>query len=142
MSEIRPLTPRECVELLATQPVGRLAFSENALPTVRPVNFFLHDGDIVVRTSRSGSIARLTKEVVAFEVDSIDPATHTGWSVVVIGKVKPVTDVADLVALSGPGHRPWADGERSHFLRIPIEIVSGRLLRLAEPGAVTDAAAS
>ncbi|TNC19628.1 pyridoxamine 5'-phosphate oxidase family protein [Amycolatopsis alkalitolerans] len=142
MTDIRPLTPRECVKLLSSQPVGRLAFSENALPTIRPVNFFLHNGDIIVRTSRSGSISKLTKEVVAFEVDSLDPATHTGWSVVVIGRVTPVTDVDELAAMADPGHRPWAGGERSLFLRIPVDIISGRILQLAATDAVGDAAAS
>lgn len=142
MTEIRPLTPRECVELLPSQPIGRLAFSENALPTIRPVDFFVHDGDIILRTTRSGSIGKLTKEVVAFEVDNIDPQTHTGWSVVVIGRVKPVTEIDELVALADPKRRPWPDGERAHFLRIPVELISGRMLRLADPDSVAGAAAS
>ncbi|WP_236792901.1 pyridoxamine 5'-phosphate oxidase family protein [Amycolatopsis sp. GM8] len=140
MTEIRPLTPSECLRLLSSQPIGRLAFSEDALPMIRPVNFFVHEGDIIVRTGVTGSIGKLTNEVVAFEVDSVDPVTHTGWSVVVIGRVALVTDVDDLVRLADPRHRPWPSGERSRFLRLPIEIISGRSLRLAE--AVPDSATS
>ncbi|TNC27750.1 pyridoxamine 5'-phosphate oxidase family protein [Amycolatopsis alkalitolerans] len=131
MSDIRPLTPRECLDLLASQSIGRLAYSESALPAIRPVNYFLHNGDVIVRTSRGGSLAKLTKEVVAFEVDSVDPDTRTGWSVVVVGKVRPVSDIEELVALADPLRRPWADGERAHFLRVPIEIISGRRLELS-----------
>ncbi|HVV29466.1 MAG TPA: pyridoxamine 5'-phosphate oxidase family protein [Mycobacteriales bacterium] len=134
MPEIRPLAPKECVELMATEAIGRLAFSEHALPTIRPVNFFLSAGDIILRTARTGALGRLTEEVVALEVDRIDRETHTGWSVVAIGKVHPVTDIDELVALADPGRRPWAPGERPRFLRIPIDIISGRLLRLPAGG--------
>jgi nitroimidazol reductase NimA-like FMN-containing flavoprotein (pyridoxamine 5'-phosphate oxidase superfamily) len=136
MSDPRALTPRECLELLPSRPVGRLAFSANAMPDIRPVNFFLHDGSIVIRTSRTGSLARLTGQVVAFEVDDFDAGTRTGWSVVVLGKVQPVTDIDELVTLAGPRHRPWPSGERSRFLRIPIDLVSGRLFELSGADAV------
>jgi nitroimidazol reductase NimA-like FMN-containing flavoprotein (pyridoxamine 5'-phosphate oxidase superfamily) len=119
--------------LLSSMSVGRLVFSEGALPAIRPVNFVLHGGDVVVRASRSGALGKLTEEVVAFEVDSIDPDTHTGWSVVVVGKAAPVTDIDELVALADPRHRPWAPGERTRFLRIQIEIITGRRLALANP---------
>ena len=138
MTEMRPLTARECFDLLATQDVGRVAFSEHAMPTIRPVNFVLDNGDIVIRTGTSGSISRLTSEVVAFEVDHFDRHSHTGWSVVVLGKVHPVTDVDDLVRLADPQHRPWPAGDRSHFLRIPVDIISGRVLPLSDTGPLAD----
>lgn len=128
MSELSPLTTRECLELLASQHFGRLAYTDQALPTIRPVNFVLHNGDVVVRTSVSGSMSRLAGQIVAFEVDSVDPVTQTGWSVVVVGKVRPVADVDELVALADPMHRPWAPGERAYFFRISTELVSGRTL--------------
>jgi nitroimidazol reductase NimA-like FMN-containing flavoprotein (pyridoxamine 5'-phosphate oxidase superfamily) len=128
MNELRPLSRSECVTLLASVPVGRLVFSEGALPAVRPVNFVVYQGDIIVRTSRHGAIARLNNEVVAFEVDEIDPETRTGWSVVAVGKSEPVTDIDDLVMLSDPVHRPWPSGDRGHFVRVRIELISGRRL--------------
>jgi nitroimidazol reductase NimA-like FMN-containing flavoprotein (pyridoxamine 5'-phosphate oxidase superfamily) len=144
MNELRPLSCSECETLLASAPVGRLVFSEGALPAVRPVNFVLHRGDIIVRTSRHGAIARLNNDVVAFEVDEIDPETRTGWSVVVVGKSEPVTDIDDLVMLCDPAHRPWPSDDRGHFLRIRVEIISGRRLALregrgvsAQPGATS-----
>ncbi|GHF52506.1 nitroimidazol reductase NimA-like FMN-containing flavoprotein (pyridoxamine 5'-phosphate oxidase superfamily) [Amycolatopsis bartoniae] len=142
MTDLRPLTPRECLDRLASQAVGRLAFSEHALPTVRPVNFVLHHGDIVVRTSAAGAIGRLSGEVVAFEVDDVEPAPATGWSVVVVGKAEAVTDAEELATLAGPRHPLWAHGERSRFLRIPIDMISGRMLRLAVADPVPGAAAS
>ncbi|WP_432844944.1 pyridoxamine 5'-phosphate oxidase family protein [Amycolatopsis sp. CA-161197] len=135
MTELRPLGTRECLDLLSTQPVGRLVFSENALPAIRPVNFFVHEGNIIVRSSRTGSIATLCDDLVAFEVDSIDPTTRTGWSVVVLGKANPVTEIDELVALAEPRYRPWPGGERSHFLRIPIEVINGRMFQVPDGGA-------
>ena len=142
MTDLRPLTPRECLERLATRAVGRLAFSEHALPTVRPVNFVLQDGDILVRTSATGGIGRLSGEVVAFEVDDLEPAPATGWSVVVVGKAEAVTDAGELAALADPRHPLWANGARSRFLRIPIDMISGRVLRLTATSPVSGAAAS
>ncbi|HVV14767.1 pyridoxamine 5'-phosphate oxidase family protein [Amycolatopsis sp.] len=133
MTPLRPLTRSECLDLMKTAPVGRLVFSEGALPAIRPVNFVLHQGDVVLRAARSGAIGKLSDEVVAFEVDEIDPDTRTGWSVVAVGKIEPVTDVGEIVAMAGPAHRPWAPGERDRFLRIRVEIVNGRRLSLGGP---------
>ncbi|GAB2971753.1 pyridoxamine 5'-phosphate oxidase family protein [Amycolatopsis acidiphila] len=132
MTEIRLLTPRECGELLSSQRIGRLAFSENALPTILPVSFFLHEGDIVLYAG-AGPAGRLTKEVVAFEVDSLDPHAHSGWSVVVIGRITPATDLE---------HVAWTTGEQGRLLRLPVELISGRVLSLRDPDSVSGAATS
>lgn len=133
MSDLLPLTTRECLDLLATQQLGRLAYTEHAMPSIRPVNFFLHRAELVVRTSRGGSMSALEGQVVAFETDQIDPLAETGWSVVVVGKVRTVVDIDELVASADPDHRPWAGGERAHFFRIPTDVVSGRVLRAHTP---------
>ncbi|NKQ52046.1 pyridoxamine 5'-phosphate oxidase family protein [Amycolatopsis sp. K13G38] len=131
MNELRPLSSEECVTLLSSKPVGRLVFTEDAMPAIRPVNFVLDSGgDIVVRVSSQGAIAKLSSEVVAFEADEIDPVTHTGWSVVAVGKAEPIVGINELVELADPAHRPWAPGERARFLRIRVELLSGRLLTL------------
>jgi nitroimidazol reductase NimA-like FMN-containing flavoprotein (pyridoxamine 5'-phosphate oxidase superfamily) len=133
MNEPRLLSRDECETLLSSVQVGRLVFSEGALPAIRPVNFVMHRGDVVVRASRAGGLGKLADEVVAFEVDSIDPDTHTGWSVVVVGKAEPVTNIDELVSLANPRRRPWASGDRAQLLRIRIEIITGRRLALADP---------
>jgi nitroimidazol reductase NimA-like FMN-containing flavoprotein (pyridoxamine 5'-phosphate oxidase superfamily) len=130
MNKLRSLLPKECLALLGSAPVGRLVFTEDALPAIRPVNFILHDGDIVVRTSPTGALGKLADQVVAFEVDEIAPGTHTGWSVVAVGKVEHITDIETLVAMSDPIRKPWAPGTRSCYLRIPIEIITGREITL------------
>ena len=83
----------ECLGLLALASVGRVALSANALPTVEPVRFRLVDDHIVFQTGRGA-----TKNVIAFQVDKIDPESHEGWSVVVTGVAHEVTDPAELAA--------------------------------------------
>ncbi|PRX48359.1 nitroimidazol reductase NimA-like FMN-containing flavoprotein (pyridoxamine 5'-phosphate oxidase superfamily) [Prauserella shujinwangii] len=128
--DIEELAEADCLELLRAEPVGRLVFTERALPAIRPVNFVLDGHDVVVRSAPGSWADRLGGSIVAFEVDRIDPATHTGWSVVVLGKVATVTDVDTLVRLSDPRHRPWAPGRHDRYLRIRPGTITGRRLAL------------
>jgi uncharacterized protein len=75
----------ECLRLLRSAAVGRLAYTRSALPVVRPVSFRLEEGGVVI-PSRSGSplLDAVRGAVVAFEVDSYD-AERTGWTVSVVG---------------------------------------------------------
>jgi uncharacterized protein len=131
-NELETLDFRECLALLRTQAVGRLIFTEQALPAIRVVNYRVHHGQIALRLGRSPWVPRLDRTVVAFEVDDIDQAAHTGWSVVAIGKARLVVDIDELVTLSEPAHRPWAPGRRDQVLCVDMEQVTGRRLRLPE----------
>jgi nitroimidazol reductase NimA-like FMN-containing flavoprotein (pyridoxamine 5'-phosphate oxidase superfamily) len=110
--------------------VGRLVFSADALPAIRPVNFAVVNGRIVVRGARDSWAGKLDNAVVAFEVDEIDEKTNTGWNVVVIGKAHIVTDVDEIVQLSDPGTRPWVNGHHDRFLTVDMEQITGRRLTL------------
>jgi hypothetical protein len=68
---------------------------------------------------------------VAFQADELDPDLRTGWSVTVVGHAQRITDVDELVEVSGTFIQPWVDGRRDHFIRIRTEKVTGR--RLCEP---------
>jgi nitroimidazol reductase NimA-like FMN-containing flavoprotein (pyridoxamine 5'-phosphate oxidase superfamily) len=128
--EIETLDETECLDLLRSQPVGRIVFTENALPAIRPVNFLLEGKDVIIRTSGDAWLPKVGGSVVAFEVDQIYPQTSPGWSVVGLGKAEVVTDIDALVRWSEPAHRPWAPGVRDRFLRIRAGEVSGRRLAL------------
>jgi nitroimidazol reductase NimA-like FMN-containing flavoprotein (pyridoxamine 5'-phosphate oxidase superfamily) len=128
--ELEILEREQCLDLLQTARVGRLIFTEHALPAVQPVNFQLWHGDIVIRVASGTKLAAAVGNlVVAFETDELEPDLRTGWSVTVVGHVQLITDVADLVELSGLFLQPWDDGRRDYFLRIRIEKVTGRRLR-------------
>ncbi|GAA3993438.1 pyridoxamine 5'-phosphate oxidase family protein [Thermobifida alba] len=121
------LTREECLRLLAEAPIGRIVFTDQALPAVQPVNFTMLGTDIVVRTSPESKLAQATRDtVVAFEVDDYDVATRTGWSVMVVGIGHAVDDPEERAVLEALPLRSWAPGPRSHFIRIMTDIVTGR----------------
>jgi nitroimidazol reductase NimA-like FMN-containing flavoprotein (pyridoxamine 5'-phosphate oxidase superfamily) len=123
------LDRRECLRLLASAQVGRVVHTDRALPACTPVSFRLVGPAVVFRTSPGSRLAAATADaVVAFEVDEIDPATSTGWSVLVRGVASAVRDVSALVRLEQLGLVPWAGPDRPHWVHIAIADVTGRRL--------------
>lgn len=121
------LDEEECLALLAGGRVGRVAVSIGALPAIFPVNFCLVGGSVVFRTGAGTKLAAATDHaVVAFEVDQVDPATRGGWSVLAIGMASRVEDPEELAELRDLQLAPWAGGRRDHYVRIAVEMVSGR----------------
>jgi nitroimidazol reductase NimA-like FMN-containing flavoprotein (pyridoxamine 5'-phosphate oxidase superfamily) len=126
---LKELSKDECLQLMASVPIGRIIFTRQALPAVELVNFALDHGDIVIRTDRSGKLAAATREaVVAFEADCMDTAGRSGWSVTAIGQCREVTDPEERRGLLRMGLNSWAPGERAHFIRISPGILNGRRL--------------
>jgi nitroimidazol reductase NimA-like FMN-containing flavoprotein (pyridoxamine 5'-phosphate oxidase superfamily) len=131
--ELEILNRRQCLDRLDTVRVGRLVFTEDELPAVQPVNFRLWRDDVVIRVAGGAKLAAAADNlVVAFEADELDPDLRQGWSVTVVGHAQRITDVDELVELSGTFLQPWVDGRRDHFVRIRIEKMTGRSFR--EPG--------
>ncbi|NKQ57592.1 pyridoxamine 5'-phosphate oxidase family protein [Amycolatopsis sp. K13G38] len=130
-TELESLDYKQCLALMRTQAVGRLVFTDHALPAVRPVNFTLRQGEVILRLGRSPWVRRLDHTVVAFEVDQIDQTAQAGWSVVVVGKARLLVDIDELVTNSDPLHRSWAPGPRDQTLAIDIEQITGRRLLTA-----------
>jgi uncharacterized protein len=88
-----------CRALLSATRLGRLGFTQDALPAIQPVAYVLED-DRVIISARSDSrfVAGTRGAVVAFEIDSYDPDDRTGWSVTVLGPSRLVTDPAEQAA--------------------------------------------
>ena len=129
-SELGVLTRRQCLDLLEGVRVGRLVFTEDALPAVQPVNFRVWHDDVVIRVAGGPKlIAATDRQVVAFEADELDPDLRTGWSVTIVGHAEHITDVDEQVQVAGTFVQPWAEGRRDHFVRIRSEKVTGRELR-------------
>ncbi|MEU9053622.1 pyridoxamine 5'-phosphate oxidase family protein [Streptomyces sp. NPDC048384] len=127
------LDSAEALRLLGSVPLGRIVFTRHALPTVRPVNHVLDDGDIVIRTHEGAALISQTQSaagpgvVVAYEADAIDPQTHLGWSVVVTGYARPVTDPDDLARCRAL-LQPWVEQAMDQAIRIRPDLVTGVLL--------------
>ncbi|MFD7229179.1 pyridoxamine 5'-phosphate oxidase family protein [Streptomyces sp. NPDC059881] len=102
------LRREDALDLLSSVRLGRVAFSHQALPAIRPVNHVVDADDIVIRTHADSmllSSATDSEGVVAYEADEFDLATCTGWSVVVTGLATLVTDEAELDRFGRPSFR-------------------------------------
>lgn len=125
------LTKCECFGLLAREQLGRVTFVDDLGPMVLPVNFVLDRQMVVFRTDNGAKldVARSGGRV-AFEIDGIDAAAHTGWSVVVRGEAAEVTDPAELGRLRRLPLDPWPPGTKSRYVRILPAILTGRRISL------------
>ncbi|HZN13985.1 MAG TPA: pyridoxamine 5'-phosphate oxidase family protein [Acidimicrobiales bacterium] len=126
---LNELSPDECIRLLGDQSVGRLAVAfPGEPPTVVPVNYLIEGDVIVFRSDLGQKLTRLRQQPVAFELDHIDYVHRTGWSVLVQGVAYEATHFeTDHLAL-----HPWAEGEKSHWVRIVPSSITGRRLVLPE----------
>ena len=119
----------ECERLLSTQRVGRLAVIDGRAPHIIPVNYATADGGTVVfRTDPGTILTEASLREVAFEVDSIDADAHTGWSVVVHGFGRDITDAIDEQSqhLRQLPLATWAPGERAQWFMVIPGSVTGR----------------
>ena len=120
----------ECLRLLAATELGRLAVNVPEWPPViRPVNYVFDESSksIVFRSARGSKFTALVLSgKAAFEIDGIGSAGETGWSVIVLGVAEEVTNTAEVDRLEQLGLRPWAPGEKHHWIRISTNVVSGR----------------
>jgi nitroimidazol reductase NimA-like FMN-containing flavoprotein (pyridoxamine 5'-phosphate oxidase superfamily) len=124
------LSRDECLALLGSVPIGRVGLSLSALPVVLPVNFAVCDDSVIVRTSEGSKFsAAITNAVVALEADHYDSLGHNGWSVLVQGSSRVVSDVAELERVRRLPLRPWANPDTDRFISISTDVVSGRRVR-------------
>jgi uncharacterized protein len=127
--ELARLSRERCLLLLASRSIGRFAHVESARALdVVPVNYSSRsDGSILFRSGPGPKLAAADRgDVVAFEVDDIDEATRTGWSVLVVGRARRLGDVASAGPVELP--EPWARGPRSHVVLIEPTRIEGRRL--------------
>ncbi|QYN39318.1 pyridoxamine 5'-phosphate oxidase family protein [Pseudonocardia sp. DSM 110487] len=131
--ELAELDKAECLRLLAGHEIGRVVFTDAALPAAQPVTYLLDDEEIVFRTSGGGKLAAATRNaVVAFQVDRIDTDTRTGWTVLGVGQAYEVVVPDRLAELAERMPTPWAPNRTAHTIAIPLQRLSGR--RLVVPG--------
>lgn len=125
-SSLEVIDRDECVRLLSGAVIGRMVFTDGALPAVVPVTFAVDGDDLVCRTSAGSRLARAADgAVLALEADQLDVVHRAGWSVLATGVAELVTDedqvrrVADLV-------EPWAPGDHDVAIRLRTTVLTGR----------------
>lgn len=129
MSDLVELTVSECLDLLEGGVVGRVALSTPLGPRIVPVNYAMHDGAVLFRTSPYSELgSHGPGSEAAFEIDHVDYDRHQGWSVVALGRLETVSpaELEDLRTVWEP--RPWAGGVRNLYLKLVWREVSGRRL--------------
>src|SRR6516225_6408037 len=89
------LSAGECLELLATHRFGRIAVVVDGRPVVFPINYALEGDSVVFRTAPGTKLSGAALGHVAFEIDGVNEATQTGWSVIVQGVGSEITFTLD-----------------------------------------------
>lgn len=127
------LSDEDAWELIRPGGVGRIVFDGERGPTAEPVNFaVLAPRSIVARTEPGSRIAALDgTDPVGFEVDHLDEAMRTGWSVFLTGAMHRATDPDELEVLRRLDVAPWAGGHRDAYMVLEVSETSGRRIELA-----------
>jgi len=128
--EVVQLDPAEAMRLLASVGHGRVVFTRDALPAIRPVNHLVDDGRVIVRTRLTAKVSAAVRSnadagvVVAYEADDLDPERRLGWSVVVTGLATTVSDPGQVDRYEQL-LRPWVNKVMDTVIAIEPEIVTG-----------------
>lgn len=127
-SSLEEIPRHECLELLASQPIGRVAVaSPGSAPLVVPVNYLL-DGEVVVFRSDIGAKLHALRHPVSFQVDCVDAIHRTGWSVLIRGTAYEATHwEVDHLHLES-----WAGDDKQHWVRVVPDVITGRRIRRPE----------
>jgi len=125
---LQALPREESLRLLRSVSVGRLVFTHLALPAIRPVNHVVEGNQVVIRpyvgTAIHSAVGDNAGMVVAYEADLIDPDTHLGWSVIIVGRASRLAD-----GLEADRYRrllqPWVANASDDVISIRADMVDG-----------------
>ncbi|MEV6329945.1 pyridoxamine 5'-phosphate oxidase family protein [Streptomyces sp. NPDC051909] len=123
----------EALRLLAGAHVGRVSFTHQALPTIRPVNHIVDGGRVILRTRTGTALAHqaLNGAIVAYQADDVSADSLTGWSVVLTGVATLVQD-PDLIDRYRERLIPWIDKTADTFISIRPGVVTGHRIVAAD----------
>ena len=126
----------ECRRLLALAAkdgrIGRLGIATDQAPVVIPVNFAIHEDQVLARVGAGFLSEAAAGRLVAFEVDHIDEESRTAWSVLARGLATLVEQPTDteLAAV-----RPLVPEPGEMVLLIRPDVLTGRRFNL-RPGLI------
>jgi nitroimidazol reductase NimA-like FMN-containing flavoprotein (pyridoxamine 5'-phosphate oxidase superfamily) len=119
----------DCLRLLDSVPVGRIGFFADGEIVILPVNHLVDGQDVIFRTGAGSKLSSVgSKHLVAFEADTYDAQTRSGWSVVVSGFTEEVESDEEINRLTDLGLDPWARAPEDvpTWIRIRPTSVTGR----------------
>lgn len=121
---IRQLTTDQSWCLLGTVPLGRIAFTANAMPEIRPVIHIVENDDLIIRSRMVAAIHDTGGQVVSYEADTLNADARLGWSVIVLGRAHLVQDPAEVERY----HQiltAWVDPSIDYVIRVRPENITG-----------------
>jgi nitroimidazol reductase NimA-like FMN-containing flavoprotein (pyridoxamine 5'-phosphate oxidase superfamily)/DNA-binding XRE family transcriptional regulator len=127
------LSRQDCLLLMGSVPIGRVAFVASGPPLVLPVNFTLMGHDIVIQTSAMSHLAELARagRLVSFEVDDVDEPSRLGWSVLCHGPARISTEDGLHDQVARHLVQSWFGDDRHTVVVITPAEMTGRRIGLA-----------
>jgi hypothetical protein len=123
------LSARQGMDLLRRAHIGRIGLSVDALPVIEPVSYTITDGEISILTRREARLsAAASNTAIAFQADGLSDQNEPGWTVLVQGRSKAITDQRDITRIhSLIGEPAGLRVDDTDAFTIRPERVSGRL---------------
>jgi nitroimidazol reductase NimA-like FMN-containing flavoprotein (pyridoxamine 5'-phosphate oxidase superfamily) len=131
-SVLEPIGSDECLRLLGTHHIGRIAVVVDGRPLIFPVNYAMAGRQVVFRSDPGTKLRAAIGQHVAFEIDGVDGMYHGGWSVLVVGRAEEEDNPTHLQDLARLPFTTWVGGPKAHWVRIKGGAITGR--RITRPG--------
>ena len=126
------LSASESWDLLASVALGRLVTSVEGQPEIFPVNFVVQRRTVLFRTAEGTKlVSTAINNHVLFEAD--DHNVAEGWSVIVKGTARSLRTNQEIEDAERAQVLPWTSSEKSHYVRVIPETVTGRRFEFGSP---------
>jgi uncharacterized protein len=123
------LAAPECMRLAALAAkqgrIGRLAINDGQTPLVVPLNFTIHDRQVLVRVGPGSLSEMVPGSLVSFEVDCFGPEGDEAWSVLIRGLASRL-DPDSLPPKAGYLPQPLVPTPGDTLLLIRPDVITGR----------------
>lgn len=125
---VESLEASECWRLVGDEGVGRVGFAGDGRLRVVPTRYDAAGRTAYFRALTFGELARgVHDRPASLQVDDIDHATFTGWSVVMSGKAHRVVDAVTIASLWSLGRpQPWTPGPDTQWIALAVESIEGQ----------------
>lgn len=132
LDAVEKLSADQCLELLWTRDLGRIALVIGDQPEIFPVNYAVDRSIVVFKVAPGTKLSLATNRRIAFEVDELDSRAGTAWSVMIKGTVLDVTTSKDpfTAFLRTAGVSSAPPGDHPLWMAIYPSEISGRRFRL------------
>lgn len=126
------LPVHECWELLGSLALGRLVTYADGQPDIFPVNYVVQRRTVLFRTAAGTKlVSSAINDRVLFEVD--DHNVAEAWSVIVRGRARSLRTPEELEEAERAQVLPWTRPDKTHYVRIVPESVTGRRFQFGSP---------